>query len=175
MAAGKAAEAHQDPARSAVAVHGVPHIDRTSGMKAASGRQKRRNEAFIAVQKGQQKHPDHRGNAPQRSKMRSTSAARSAGVAVKLARRRFQTIRHSGARRESWRRMISRRRRRIRFLFTALPRARGVVKPTFGPSRPGAAQQKATKWRVGIRKPWSYTCRNSDGCSSRRLLGNPSP
>lgn len=67
--------------------------------------------------------------------------------------------------------MVSRSRRLIRFLKVALPSARGVVKPTFGPSSLGLFQQKATKQAHGTLKPWSYTCRNSAGLSSRRSFG----
>jgi len=64
-------------------------------------------------------------------------------------------MRHSGPSRASLRRTVSRKRRRIRFRFTALPSVRGVVNPVFGPSATAAFQQKATNVRQTTLKPSS--------------------
>lgn len=62
---------------------------------------------------------------------------------------------HSGPNRASLRLTVSLKRRRIRFLFTDLPSARGVVKPVFGPSATAAFQQKATNVRHTTLNPSS--------------------
>lgn len=64
-------------------------------------------------------------------------------------------MRHSGPSRASLRLTVSLKRRRIRFLLTALPSARGAVKPVFGPSASAAFQQKATNVRQTTLKPRS--------------------
>jgi hypothetical protein len=68
----------------------------------------------------------------------------------RVLRRGLNTIDHSEFRESSSSRTASRMRRRIRFRTTALPSARGVVKPTRGPgprsvSRGRPGRQNAAK------------------------------
>ncbi len=64
-------------------------------------------------------------------------------------------MRHSGPSRAILRRTVSLNRRRIRFLWTALPNVRGAVKPILGPSATPDFQQKATNVRHTTLNPSS--------------------
>ena len=75
----------------------------------------------------------------------STSRASSAGAASSAARRGLNTISQCGSTSPNLSRTTSRNRRRIRFLTTALPKARGVVNPTLGPSALSVRKQNAAK------------------------------
>ncbi len=69
-------------------------------------------------------------------------------------------------------RTASRRRRFMKFLRTARPRARGVVKPTRGPDGCWLASKNAVKRGPEYREPLSYTRRKSLDLSKRFFLGN---
>ncbi len=75
--------------------------------------------------------------------------------ASRAARRRFTTMRQFGPKPASWRRKVSRTRRRMRLRAVALPKAFGVVNPIFGPSGAPVERQKATKHELGTLAPWS--------------------
>lgn len=97
-------------------------------------------------------------------------------MTLSAGRRRFHTISQPGLSAAKRRRIVSRRRRFIRLRRVALPRALGVVKPTFGSAEgSGLCQQKATKHELGTLKPWSYTFRKSALFRMRRVFGNVSP
>lgn len=91
--------------------------------------------------------------------------------AVSAARRRLMTIQRCGSICASLLRSASRTRRFIRLRTTALPSARGAVKPILGPDVSGERQQKAAKHPMATFTPSSYTFRNSALRSSRFAFG----
>lgn len=168
VATRKPLQPHPDAGQRSVSAYGLGHIFGTRGIVTAGRRQQGRYPAFIGGQSSQ----DH---LLHRSSTRSTSLSKTSCGTSYAARRTFHTIRHPGPSRASRRRTVSLNRRRIRFRLTALPRARGEVKPTLAPSSDcgasGAFQQKATHVRQITLKPRSYTLRNSAGRSKRLALG----
>src|SRR5215469_1998894 len=118
-------------------------------MKAAGRWQQRREKAFVDAQ-------DCDYSFAHCAIKRSSSRPRSAGVASEAARRGLITISHSGANSKRRSRIISRSRLFRRFRTTALPSARGVVKPKRGPVLDGTLRQNAVKYWPAIRFPWVY-------------------
>src|SRR5947208_2329375 len=114
----------------------VAHINGAGGMKAAGGGQQGRYQAFVEVEAAGDEAGGNRWNR------RLTSARSSGNGQSKLLRRGLKTIDHSGLRNSSFKRTASRRRRRMRLRTTALPRARGVVKPTLWPVSPGSCRRQ---------------------------------
>ena len=160
--------AHPDAPRSPILLHRFQHVFRTSGMKPAGGRKKHGDEPFIEAQ------TDNYG-FPHRVTNRSNARRNSSGVASSAARRGLITMSHSGENSCKRKRRTSRNRRFIRFLVTAFPNARGMVKPRRGPSPAprGTSRQKAEKYTLAIRVPWLYALRKSEVLRIRKLLGNP--
>ena len=76
------------------------------------------------------------------------------GASIAL-RRGLKTIDHSGLNCSRCRRTASRTRRLIRLRTTALPSARGVVKPILGPPACGSRTQNAAKKGLEKREPLS--------------------
>jgi hypothetical protein len=61
----------------------------------------------------------------------------------------------------------------MRLRATALPTARGSVKPMRGPLESGSRTQKAAKKGPEKREPWSYTLRKSTDRNRRTRFGKP--
>jgi len=61
----------------------------------------------------------------------------------------------------------------MRLRATALPTARGSVKPMRGPLESGSRTQKAAKNGPEKREPWSYTLRKSVDRNRRTRFGKP--
>ena len=113
-------------------------IDRTSGMKPASRWEQWRDPLFVGVQ-------DRDQEALHCRKTLLTSRRNSSNGAAAAARLGLNTTSHRRSSLSiSWR-TASRRRRLIRFRMTALPSARGVVRPIRGPSGSLRERQNARK------------------------------
>jgi len=148
-------------------LHRLAHVLRTGGMKTAGGRQQRRDPPLVEPQKHDH-CPLHRWNTF------CTSARSSSNGAVSKILRGLKTTDHLASSPASCSRTHSRSRRLMRFRYTALPTARGTVKPTRGRSCSASARQNAVKQRPVIRKPCEYTVRKSLDLRIRDRLGNKS-
>jgi hypothetical protein len=137
-------------------------------MKPAGRRQKRREEALVETQSGDYRFPHC---VTSRSRARRSSA----GDAVQASRRGFITISQAGENSGKRTRSASRKRLFIRFRLGALPNFRGIVNPSLGPSPMprGTSRQKAAKYALAIRFPWSYALRKSEVLRIRALFGKP--
>jgi hypothetical protein len=167
MTTGEPSQTEPDTLRRPVYFDRLSHVIRTRGIKAAGGREQRRDHAFV----GNEESDETRA---QRANRRRTSVCRSVNMQSSVLRRGLNTIDHSGFRESSSSRTASRIRRLIRLRTTAFPRARGVVNPTRGPATASrSARQKAAKKGLVYRDPLSYTLRKSDERSSRTHLGKP--
>src|SRR5580704_19415653 len=148
MAPQQTAQTHPDAAQDAIAIHCFHHVFRAGGRKPASRRQIRRHETFVETQGS-----DHcfLHCATNRSTSRRSS---STGAAI-AGRRGLITISHSGATSGKRTRSASRSLRFTRFLSTALPKARGTVNPSRGPSSwvRTTRRQKAAKYLLVYRVP----------------------
>lgn len=123
------------------------HVFRTSGIVAAGGRQKRRDKELVPFQ-DTDKNPLHL------AKTRFTSPRSSLKGASRTVRRGLKTITQPVGSDANSLRTVSRSRRRIRFLLTALPSARGTVNPNRDTSAGSLLRrQKATKKRLVTRAP----------------------
>jgi hypothetical protein len=127
MAARQAAQPHPKSPRRSVALDRLAHVVRARGIKAASGRQQGGHTQFVYAQTAAY-------DPLQRRKSFSTSRNSSGIGASSAFRRGLMTMDHCGFNRSSRCRTASRKRRRIRLRVTALPIARGRVKPMRGPS-----------------------------------------
>ena len=150
LAAQKALQSHPNAQQGTMFSDSFHHVNRTGGVKTAGGWQERRDPPFVESQRGENGYLHREATL-------ATSRRRSSKLASSAARRGLNTTIQFLA--NAWRssRTASRMRRRIRFLLTALPNARGVVKPNSGPvgsSTPGQRTKAAKKGQV-IRFPWS--------------------
>lgn len=144
------------------------HVFGTSRVITASRRQKRRDEGLVPFQDTEEDRL-HLANA------RFTSLQRSGNEASSAVRRGLKTKTQPCARAESSADTAARMRLLIRFRTTALPRARGQVKPKRdGSSVEAALLQNATKKRLETRVPAWYVDRNSDDRTTRLALGRDS-
>ena len=166
MAAREPAQTHPDTPGRAVTFNGFVHIFRTARVEAARGGQKGGDTNLIYAESPRQ-------DPLQRRRSRSTSLRISAMGASSALRRGLMTMDHWGFSRSRQRRIASRTRRRIRLRMTALPTARGRVKPIRGPSASGSRRQNAAKRGPEKRLPWSYTRRKSLERSRRTRFGKP--
>jgi hypothetical protein len=82
-------------------------------------------------------------------------------------------IEHSGFSRFRQIRAASRTRLLMRLRTTALPSARGTVKPILGPRPSGVRAQNAVKQELEYLTPCSYTLRKSEERNRRTLFGKP--
>ncbi len=165
MTTQQSTESHPDAPNRAMHLDGLTHVFGTSGMKTAGGRQQWRNPPLVETQ---ETHycPLHRWNTF------CTSEESSSKGAARTVRRGLNTIDQRASSLDSWSLTDSLSLRLIRFRNTDLPRARGTVNPTFGPSFSALARQKATKHRPEIRKPSEYTLRKSLDRNIRDPLEN---
>lgn len=145
----------------AVLSHSVHRILGTCRMEPAGGWQHGRDTQFVGFQAGD----DDRAHF---SNTLSTSRRKSANGASTAARLRFKTISHGESSRPSDNRTASRTRRLARLRRTALPTARGAVKPTRARS-PSPRLRNALKYGPDIRAPSSYVLRKSP---DRRILAS---
>lgn len=123
------------------------HVFRTSGIVATGRRQQGRDKKLVPFQ-------DTDKDSLHLVKTRFTSLRNSTKGASRTVRRGLKTMTQPAGSDANSLRIVSRSRRRIRFLWTALPRARGTVKP----SRDKSAglplrKQNTTKKRLVTRKP----------------------
>ena len=126
VAAAEPLQAEPDSLRRPVELNCLTHIFRTRGMEAAGRGKKRRDHALVDDEESDE-------SRLQRAKRRRTSVCKSVNWQPRVLRRGLNTMDHSEFRESSSSRTASRMRRRIRFRTTALPSARGVVKPMRGP------------------------------------------
>ena len=147
MASAQSSQAHPHALYRAMLSDCLHHVFRTSRIVAAGGRQKGRNKELVPFQ-DTDKDPLHL------AKTRLTSPRNSVKGASRTVRRGLKTITQPVGRDASSLRTVSRSRRRIRFLLTALPSARGTVKPKRD-TLVGSLlrRQKATKKRLVTRTP----------------------
>src|ERR1017187_1832843 len=139
MAAPQSLQAKPHATRHAVRSNGFHHVFRTSGGKTAGGGQKRGNQIFIALEGG-----DH--NSLHRANIRPISLQSSSKGASRTLRRGLKTMEHRAGRFCRCLRTASRIRRFSRLRTTALPTARGTVKPKrVGNSLSPERRQKAAK------------------------------
>ena len=126
----------------------LAHVVRAGGVKTACRRKERRNQSLVRGDESDEDRARCPGNPASlhRKKRRRTSACSSLNKQSRVVRRGLKTMDHSGLSWASSRRAASRIRRRIRLRTTALPSARGVVKPTRGPGQSGVERQKAAKY-----------------------------
>ena len=138
MAARQPAQPHPKSPRRAVPLHGFAHVLRAGRIEAAGGRQQGGHTQLVYAQTAAY-------DPLQRRKNFSTSR-RSSGIGASNALRRgLMTMDHCGFNRSRWNRTASRTRRRMRLRTTALPSARGTVKPIWGPSGCGSRTENAAK------------------------------
>lgn len=121
------AQTQPGPAQGAVDLDRFPHVIRTGRIVAARGRKKGRNHALVPPEGAGE---TGNGEFPHRIKIRWTSRWRSENMQSAALRRGLNTTHHPSLSDASSSRAASRTRRRMRFRLTALPSARGVVKPT---------------------------------------------
>ncbi len=166
MTTGEPPDAPPGSVNNPVSLNRLAHVVRARRIKAASRRKKRRDPGFIKPQDKNQ-GPAHRRN------MRSTSFSSSVKGADITERRGLITMDHCGLNWWSLLRTASRTRRLMRLRTTALPSARGTVKPIRGPAASGSHIQKATKNCPENRLPCLYTRRKSEDRRRRTRFGKP--
>jgi len=126
MAAAKPLQAEPDSLRRPVQLNCLTHVLRARRMEAAGRGKKRGDHAFVDDEESDE-------SRLQRAKRRRTSVCKSVNSQSRVLRRGLNTIDHSELKESSSSRTASRIRRRMRFRATALPSARGVVKPMRDP------------------------------------------
>src|SRR5690348_6585240 len=128
MTAAEPFQAKPNTAQHTVVLDRIEHVFRASRPVTASGGEKRRYKHLVAFE-----GRDH--DYLHRAKTFPTSRHKSSKGASSTLRRGLKTIAQPAAAASNWRRTASRIRRFKRFRSTALPSARGTVKP----KRAGAA------------------------------------
>lgn len=130
MASQKAPKCAPHPTKSAIAFNRFHRIFRAGWRKSAGRTQPGRDRELVASEQGEREDlaatPDH-AETPNRD---SNSLFNSPNSRSHAERRAFTTISTPRGRSGHAARNISLVRRRIRFLLTATPSLRGVVKPT---------------------------------------------
>lgn len=144
------------------------HVFRARWTK-STGSGKQRRDGELVQSQGENYEALHRENSL------STSRSRSVNPAARTLLRGLNTTEYSGPNLPNCSRTVSRNRRLIRFRTTALPSARGAVKPTFGPPDPSSARQNAEKYGPVIRIPCLYTFRKSTDRRIRASFGKLNP
>ena len=140
MTAAYPPHSHPYPSWNSIFFNGFHHVFGAGGIKAAGGRQERRDKLLIAAKHGHYCSL-HRINT------RAVSRHRSGKDASRTERRGLNTMNRLGRSKKSWDRAAARIRRLMRLRTTALPKARGTVKPTFAGS-----SGSPTRWRQNAAK-----------------------
>jgi len=153
MAAAQALHAEPQTAPGTEPFNRFPHVIRAGRIETAGGRQKRGHSRLIYAQKADQGRTqsclEHLLNR------RSISRSRSANGHSIAARRGLITTDHGWVSCAKRWLTASRNLRRSRLRTTALPMARGTVKPMYGPLRSGWHRQNAAKSELAERVPVS--------------------
>ena len=141
MAAHQAAQTHPYSLGHPVTLHGVPHVLRAGWIIPARRRKQRRDDELIQSNNSYDNSPCedplHHANSFE------TARAISGRGVSKALRRGLITIDHWGFSPSRHDLTASRKRRLMRFRTTALPMARGTVKPMCGQSCSRCRRQKA--------------------------------
>jgi hypothetical protein len=147
VAATEAFEAQPHTFGRTVRADGFGHVVRAGGVVTAGRGQQGRDHMFVPAEEQEEGGGDGAAVVTgSRVKYLFTSACRSVNTQSSTFRRGLKTIDHSELSAASSSRTASRSRRLIRLRTTALPRARGAVKPTRGPGgRAGSGRLKTAK------------------------------
>lgn len=154
-----------------VLFHRFHRVLRTRGSETAGRRQERRDPTLVSAQNADDHllHRDSYCAASVANNRRTSSSIRTRG-ASKRFRRGLSTTSQPGARSACCNRTTSRKRRRMRFLTTLLPSARGVVNPTRDAPELFGNTNAVNKGEP-TRRPVEYTRSKSARCNKRDVFG----